>query len=148
AVRLEVVAPGLAPEGLRDLAAVDGDRLQLAAALLQLSRLRERFRAPLGDRDVLGECAVSPGPGHGRHSSSALERSRATVRRSSASLISVRRASADPSRSSPATAFFFCSTWSIFSSTVPRQTNLCTSTLRFWPMRKARSVAWSSTAGF
>ena len=29
-----------------------------------------------------------------------------------------------------------------------RQTNLCTSTFRFWPMRKARSVAWFSTAGF
>ena len=36
---------------------------------------------------------------------------------------------------------------SILSSTVPRQTNLWTSTLRFWPMRKARSVAWFSTAG-
>jgi len=31
--------------------------------------------------------------------------------------------------------------WSIRSSMVPRQTNLCTSTLRCCPMRKARSVA-------
>ena len=37
---------------------------------------------------------------------------------------------------------------SIRSSTVPRVMNLCTSTLRRWPMRKARSVAWFSTAGF
>ena len=37
---------------------------------------------------------------------------------------------------------------SIFSSSVPTQTNLCTCTLRVWPMRKARSVAWFSTAGF
>ena len=29
-----------------------------------------------------------------------------------------------------------------------RQTNLWTSTLFFWPIRKARSVAWFSTAGF
>ena len=29
-----------------------------------------------------------------------------------------------------------------------RVRNLCTWTLRVWPMRKARSVAWSSTAGF
>ena len=34
------------------------------------------------------------------------------------------------------------------SSMVPRQTNLWTSTFRCWPMRKARSVAWFSTAGF
>ena len=34
------------------------------------------------------------------------------------------------------------------SSIVPRQTNLWTSTLRCWPMRNARSVAWFSTAGF
>ena len=37
---------------------------------------------------------------------------------------------------------------SIFSSSVPAQRNLCTCTLRRWPMRKARSVAWFSTAGF
>ncbi len=37
---------------------------------------------------------------------------------------------------------FFCSIISsILSSSVPTHTNLCTSTLRFWPMRKARSVA-------
>ena len=34
------------------------------------------------------------------------------------------------------------------SSSVPLQTNLWTNTLRSCPMRKARSVAWSSTAGF
>ncbi len=37
---------------------------------------------------------------------------------------------------------------SIFSSTVPRQTNLWTSTFFVCPMRNARSVAWFSTAGF
>ena len=34
------------------------------------------------------------------------------------------------------------------SSSVPTQTSLRTCTLRRWPMRNARSVAWSSTAGF
>src|ERR1700733_9971113 len=44
---------------------------------------------------------------------------------------------------------FFCSIMaSIRSSRVPTQTNLRTWTSRRWPMRKARSVAWSSTAGF
>ncbi len=37
---------------------------------------------------------------------------------------------------------------SIRSSRVPPHTNFLTCTLRFWPIRKARSVAWSSTAGF
>ena len=36
----------------------------------------------------------------------------------------------------------------IFSSTVPAQTNLRTCTERRCPIRNARSVAWSSTAGF
>ncbi len=31
---------------------------------------------------------------------------------------------------------------------VPRVTNLWTNTVFSWPMRKARSLAWSSTAGF
>src|SRR5690606_10536607 len=35
-----------------------------------------------------------------------------------------------------------------FSSTVPAQTSLRTCTARRWPIRNARSVAWSSTAGF
>src|SRR6266542_1878555 len=38
--------------------------------------------------------------------------------------------------------------WSIRSSRVPSATNLWTNTFLCWPMRKARSVAWSSTAGF
>jgi len=43
----------------------------------------------------------------------------------------------------------FCSIiWSIRSSSVPVQTNLWTCTVRVWPMRYARSVAWFSTAGF
>ena len=37
---------------------------------------------------------------------------------------------------------------SIRSSIVPAQTSRCTCTTRVWPMRWARSVAWSSTAGF
>src|SRR5882762_6875369 len=36
---------------------------------------------------------------------------------------------------------------SMRSSSVPIATNLCTKTFLRWPMRKARSVAWSSTAG-
>ena len=59
----------------------------------------------------------------------------------SASLRPFRR----PSRQSP-----FCVSIisSIFSSRVPAQRNLCTCTFLVWPMRKARSVAWFSTAGF
>ena len=45
-------------------------------------------------------------------------------------------------------ALFDSISWSILSSIVPRQTNLCTSTFLVCPIRKARSVAWFSTAGF
>src|SRR6266516_1955731 len=37
---------------------------------------------------------------------------------------------------------------SMRSSIVPMAKNLCTKTFLRWPIRKARSVAWSSTAGF
>jgi hypothetical protein len=37
---------------------------------------------------------------------------------------------------------------SILSSRVPTQRNWCTGTVRFWPMRKAQSVAWFATVGF
>ena len=63
-------------------------------------------------------------------------------------VISVRLTSPPPASSSSDSPCFDSIKASIFSSTVPRQTNLCTSTFLFWPMRKARSVAWFSTAGF
>src|SRR4029077_2279611 len=47
-----------------------------------------------------------------------------------------------------ARAFFSSIMASIRSSSVPTQTNLRTCTSRRWPIRNARSVAWSSTAGF
>src|SRR6266545_8348270 len=47
-----------------------------------------------------------------------------------------------------ARAFFSSIISSIFSSRVPVQMNLRTCTLRRCPIRKARSVAWFSTAGF
>ena len=63
-------------------------------------------------------------------------------------VISVSSTSPPPSRICRERACLDSISASIRSSTVPRQTNLCTSTLLFWPMRKARSVAWFSTAGF
>ena len=47
-----------------------------------------------------------------------------------------------------ATSFLRSIIPSIFSSSVPAQMNLWTWTFRAWPMRKTRSVAWFSTAGF
>src|SRR5437588_369307 len=78
----------------------------------------------------------------------ALFRSRATSLSKSSSFISVSKRSAPPSSKSFDSCCFDSISLSIFSSTVPRQTNLCTKTFLVWPMRKARSVAWFSTAGF
>ena len=51
-------------------------------------------------------------------------------------------------RPAAASAFLRSIISSMRSSSVPAQMNLRTCTLRDWPMRNARSVAWSSTAGF
>src|SRR5699024_5631412 len=67
-----------------------------------------------------------------------------------------RRSSTDRSvsHSSPAetalsaSALLRVSISSTRSSTVPTQSSVRTCTLRLWPIRKARSVAWCSTAGF
>ena len=82
----------------------------------------------------------------------AKDAARVTSRRtrsiSASSDSSVRLTSASPARMSSASFRFSAIISSMRSSTVPVVMNLCTSTLRRWPMRKARSVAWFSTAGF
>ena len=84
-----------------------------------------------------------------RSSADAAARSSRTSRNSSASGSSVNNASAPPPpTTSSANERFDSINASIRSSTVPRHTNLCTSTFRCCPIRNARSVAWFSTAGF
>ena len=58
-VRLEVLAPLLAPERAGDALPRQDHRFQLAATLLQLPGLLERLGAALRDRDVPGESAVA-----------------------------------------------------------------------------------------
>ena len=60
---------------------------------------------------------------------------------------SVRLTSASPARMSSASLRFSAIISSMRSSTVSVVKNLCTSTLRRWPMRKARSVACSPPPG-
>ena len=74
-------------------------------------------------------------------------RAASTRSRSSASDSSVRAASPRPSTAS-ARLRLRCSSSAIRSSMVPSVTRRCTWTGRVWPIRWARSVAWSSTAGF
>ena len=70
-----------------------------------------------------------------------------TISRSSAVESSVSHPSPVPTTRS-ASSFFRSIISSMRSSSVPAQTSLRTCTFRRCPMRKARSVAWSSTAGF
>ena len=146
AVALEVVAPRLAPERLRDLATRDRHgRHRLPAAGRVLDRSC-RIRASPGGALAWLPAEVASGPAHGRssllvESIMAVFRSSATSVISSASLNSVSLISEVPSNSCRDTERFPAIMASIFSSTVPRQTSLCTSTLRRWPMRNARSVA-------
>src|SRR5699024_9117611 len=72
--------------------------------------------------------------------------SRTTSRRSSTDR-SVSHSSPEETALS-ASALLRVSISSTRSSTVPTQTIVRTCTLRRWPIRKARSVAWFSTAGF
>src|SRR2546429_2808733 len=65
----------------------------------------------------------------------ALFRSSATSLSKSPSFISVSKRSAPPSSKSFESCCFDSISLSIFSSTVPRQTNLCTKTFLVWPMR-------------
>src|SRR5438132_10002243 len=67
---------------------------------------------------------------------------------SSSLLISVSSVSPPPWSTPRTVACLSLLCRSMRSSTVPRHTSLCTSTFLCWPMRYARSVAWSSTAGF
>src|SRR5262249_39168564 len=147
AVLLEVVTPGLAPEAPGDRASLDPDGGEGLTRLLEPNDLAGGVLAPYRHRHV-GSPLV---PGHDpfvHASASALWRSRATIRSTSASGISVIRPSPLASRRSVASPFFRSIRASIRSSTVPRQTNLWTTTFRCCPIRKARSVAWFSTAGF
>src|SRR5699024_7316045 len=79
------------------------------------------------------------------HESSSPSRESRSNSRSSSRVVS--QSSPGPTVSS-ASACLSCSTVSIFSSTVPALTCVFTVTSRRCPMRKARSVAWFSTAGF
>ena len=70
-----------------------------------------------------------------------------TRSRSSSLLSSVSATSPEPSTDS-ARLRLRSSSWPIRCSMVPSVTRRCTWTARVWPIRWARSVAWSSTAGF
>ena len=59
AERLQVLAPGLAPEALGDLAAVDLDGLNVNALFPQGFHLLQRLPTPFGDGNVRGPTAVS-----------------------------------------------------------------------------------------
>src|ERR1039457_4935423 len=145
AIAFQVVAPSLAPEGLDNRAAFHHHRRDWMALLFQLGHLAGRFPAPLRHRNI-GSPSVKS---HRSHVSfSALFMSSATSLSNSSSFISVNSRSAPPSSKSVESCRFDSISWSILSSTVPRHTNLCTRTFLVWPMRKARSVAWFSTAGF
>ena len=83
------------------------------------------------------------------HRRSAIDDLRASATRSRGP--SVDRSVSQPSplpTASSARVRFSAIIWSIRSSIVPTQTNVWTCTLRRWPMRNARSVAWASVAGF
>ena len=114
--------------------------------LRQLGHRARGLAAALGDRDV-GRATrrTSAYPSAGARMQVEPDQTQAAP----ASLISVSITSPPPApagrRPVPSCRSISAS---IFSSTVPRQTNLWTSTFCFWPMRKARSVAWFSTAGF
>src|SRR5580693_2289717 len=144
-IAFEVVAPSLAPEAPGDLAALDDDRRDDAPFLLQLLDFLLRLLATRGGRNIGPE---SPEAHDVPPSWVAAARSSFTSAISSASASSVRLISPPPASKSSAILRFDSMSSSIRSSIVPRQTNLCTRTLRFCPMRKARSVAWFSTAGF
>src|SRR5262245_27059699 len=140
--RVELGAADLRPH--RACATLDPYGIDGLALHLELGELFLGFPPPVCDWDIGPPFVVA----HRSPSFIAAPRSRATSFRNSSSPISVRCMSAPPSRKSPASCFFDSIMCSIFSSTVPWQTNLCTSTFLVWPIRKARSVAWFSTAGF
>src|SRR5208282_4563534 len=144
-IALKVVAPRLAPEAPDDLAALDDHRRDDAPFFCELPDFLRRLRAPCGNRHIRPETPVA----HvGPPSWVAAAKSSLTRAISSASASSVRLISPPPVSRSSAILRLDSISSSIRSSIVPRQTNLCTRTLRLWPMRKARSVAWFSTAGF
>src|ERR1700722_284614 len=131
-IAFKIFAPGLAPEGSSDRPALKDHRRDLTSLLSQL------FQFPRGDRWGLGDWHVGTKAiiAHAAAPSViAALRSSATSRSSSRSSISVRFISAPAARKSPANWRFDSINRSIFASIVPRQTNLCTSTLRLWPMR-------------
>src|SRR6516165_9599733 len=145
AVAFEVRAPRLAPETFGNRTPLDLHGSNGPSPLLQLGHFAFRLSALLGHRYIWppGEVVAHPSA-----SFIAACRSSATRLSNSSSFISVNVMSAPPLRKSPASCCFESIIWSILSSTVPRQMNLWISTFLVCPMRKARSVAWFSTAGF
>src|SRR5438876_6897460 len=83
---------------------------------------------------------------HCAHSRTALRRS--AIRSLNVSLSSSVSQDSSAPTTSEESRFLSSIIASMRSSSVPMATNLCTKTFLRWPMRKARSVAWSSTAGF
>ena len=148
-VRLQVLAPGVAPERAGDGLALDAHRIDARPAACPAGRRPPRpGRASPRPRRG-GEIRTSAA-GASVPARRALRTSRLTSRRISSFDSSVRAAPASASASITCRlrSRLLSIRASMRSSSVPRQISLWTSTLRFWPMRKARSVAWSSTAGF
>ena len=122
--------PALGPPALAERAAL---RLRLDAALAPRGRDAETWKASL-DTTCTSNLPIASCRRANRSFNWSLDSS-------------VSQASPVPTTATP-TSCLRSIISSIFSSSVPTQTNLCTCTLRVWPMRKARSVAWFSTAGF
>src|SRR6266536_4361599 len=128
----------------------DGDEPSRPPALADLAAAAARFDAALDPPrprrrpvPVVPVAITSHSPSYSETASGASAiSSRSRLVDSSVSQLS------PPPTISSASAFFSSISASIRSSSVPTQTSLRTCTSLRWPMRKARSVAWSSTAGF
>src|SRR4029079_12258716 len=125
----------------------DGDGLHVG----QCTRLRPhvdgRRRTSLLRAPILIRVAVATGvAAHGSSPASSSSGRRPSARRS----WSLLRSASELERGSTTSAIwrFPATTSSTRSSIVPGQTSRWEITVRFWPMRHARSRAWSSTAGF
>src|SRR6266508_1999403 len=128
----------------------DGDEPSRPPALADLAAAAARFDAALDPPwprrrpvPVVPVAIASHSPSYSETASGAS----ATSSRSRLVDSSVSQLSPPPTISS-ASSFFSSISASTRSSSVPTQTSLRTCTSLRWPMRKTRSVAWSSTAGF
>src|ERR1700733_2040893 len=130
AVALQIVAPCPAPEGGHDPAARHGHRRQDSALLAQPGDRAFGLQTPFGDRHIDWPLIVIL-TRHSAHSFIAVFRSRATSRIISSFASSVRLSSVPPVSSSSDNSCVVSIKASIFSSIVPRQTNLWTRTFFF-----------------